>query len=106
MSKNKNRADKRGGLVEFLSIKAELPSDALSGKFRLEIRGRNTLFIQGCRRILKYSPEQMIMGVKDFSVEVTGQRLICSTYHDGTVTIDGLISGIFFNDGEHGEREN
>lgn len=92
---NKKSRQKRG-LVEYLAVKAELPSDALVGEARVELRGRHTLFMQGCRRILKYSPEQMVIAGKDFSVSVTGRRLTCSTYHNGTVTVDGLISAVSF----------
>jgi len=91
--KNKNKA----GFLEMLATKASLPSDTLAGEARIEMRGRNTLFMQGCRRILKYSPKEMIMAAKGFSVSVRGERLICSTYHDGTVSIDGMISGVEFD---------
>ncbi|MBQ8408959.1 MAG: YabP/YqfC family sporulation protein [Clostridia bacterium] len=97
---NKKESEKRG-ILELLAVKTELPSDMLAGEFRIELRGRNTLFMQGCRRILKYSPEQMVMAAKGFTVSITGRRLICSTYHDGTVTVDGYISGVNF-DGEEG----
>ena len=89
---------KRCGIVEYLSVKAELPSDALTGDFRLEIRGRNTLFVHGCRRIIKYSTEEMILGTRDFRVRVGGERLICSSYHIGTVSIEGYINSVCFED--------
>ncbi len=103
MIKKHTGSRKQKGIVEFLSTKAELPSDILSGDFRIEMRGRNTLFIQGCRRILKYSPCLMEIAVKDLAVEVIGERLICSTYHDGTVSIDGYINTVNIHNGE--ERE-
>ncbi len=90
---NKNNKDKVG-LLELLATKASIPSDSLAGEARIELRGRNTLFMQGCRRILKYSPDEMIMAAKGFSVSVKGERLICSTYHDGAVSIDGMIASI------------
>ncbi len=99
MSK-KHTGSSRKGIVEYLSVKAELPSDILTGDLRIEMRGRNLLFIQGCRRILNYSPCLMIMAVKDMSVEVAGERLICSTYHSGTVSIEGYIKSINIDDGE------
>ena len=97
--KNKKNKEKRG-IVEYLALKTELPADTLSGNFRIEIRGRNTLFMQGCRRIIKYSPEEMIMAAKGFEVSIVGARLVCTTYHDGTVTVDGYIYGVNFDDGE------
>ena len=73
---------------------AELPSDALIGEARVEMRGRHTLFMQGCRRILKYSPEEMVIAGKDFSISIKGERLVCSTYYNGAVTVEGLICGV------------
>ena len=94
-----NRKNK-GGIREFLSSKAVLPSDLLCDGFRLEIRGRNQIFISGCRRIIKYSPNEMIMAIKGFSVSVQGQRLVCSTYHAGTISIDGFVTDVVFIDAE------
>lgn len=97
MSGEKN-VDKKRGLAEILALGAELPSDLLCGRFRLEIRGRNQLFIWGCRRILKYSEDEMVMSAKGFSVAIRGERLICSAYHEGGVSIEGYICGVDFED--------
>jgi hypothetical protein len=93
---NKNKAR----IVEYLAVKTSLASDSLVGEARIELRGRNTLFMQGCRRILKCSPEEMVMAAKGFAIRIRGQRLICSTYHDGTVSIDGLIESVALDGGE------
>ena len=97
MSGEKKRSDKKERFIEFLSVKAALPSDALSGDFRLEIRGRNFAIVYGCRRILKYTPTQIILSSKGFSVGIDGERLSCSSYHEGAVCIEGYIKGIAFD---------
>ncbi len=102
MSNKNPQGSAKRGIVEFLSSKAELPSDILTGDFKIEMRGRNTVFIQGCRRILKYSPCIMVMAVKNFAVEIIGERLVCSAYHDGTISIDGYIKTVNIDDGEEG----
>ena len=99
MSESNGKRAKKPRIIEYLSTKAELPSDAMTGSFLLEIRGRNVLFIQGCRRIIKYSSEHMILAVKGFEVSIAGERLICSTYHDGTVSIEGYVNSVQFHDG-------
>ena len=96
---NKNSGERRG-FIELLAQKTALPSDLILGDFRLEIRGRSTLFMQGCRRILKYSPEEMIMAAKGFDVDIKGRRLVCTSYHDGTVTVEGVIGSLEFLGGE------
>lgn len=77
-----------------------LPSDALFGEVRIEMRGRNTLFICGCRRIIKYSTDEIIFDTKDFCISVSGNGLVCTTYHYGSVTVEGLICSIKLGDGE------
>ena len=100
MKKKTNTEKRRGGIVEYLSVKAELPSDVLSGEMRIELRGRNTLFVHGCKRIIKYSAEEMILGMKSTALHVAGDRLICTTYHSGVVTVEGFVKKISFDDGE------
>ena len=99
MSKKKQKEEKRG-FIEYLSMKAELPSDAVAGEVRIELRGRNLLFLCGCRRILKYTPELIVLSVKGGTVSVTGERLICTSYHSGTISIEGAISSVSFGEGE------
>ena len=102
MSGDQNKNEKqRRGLLEMLAVKAELPSDALAGEVLVEMRGRQTMLVQGCRRILEYSPERIVIAARGFSVSVVGQRLICSAYYGGTVAVEGLISGVYY--GEEGE---
>lgn len=93
MSKNTEVSKEKRGLVELLAVKSELPADILTGGFRIELRGRNTMYMQGCRRILKYSESEMVMATMDFDVRVMGRRLICSSYHTGAVAIEGEIEG-------------
>ena len=99
MSKNNNEKSGKRGVIEYLTVKTELPSDILSGSFRLEIRGRNQMYLHGCRRIIKYSPDEMILSSADFSVIIRGCRLICSAYYGGTVCIEGMIDGFEFDEG-------
>lgn len=103
MSKNRSNKENKGGFIEFLSVKAALPSDALTGDFRLEIRGRNTLIMYGCRRILKYTPEEIVISAKGFAVSIGGQRLICSTFHNGVISIEGYISSTRFISEDKGD---
>lgn len=101
MNQNQNKNKQRKNrFFEYLTEKAELPADLLAGEFRIELRGRNTVFLHGCRRILKYSQNEMIMAAKGFSVSIRGDRLVCSAYHDGTVSIDGYICGVEFDPAE------
>ena len=92
-----NKNDKKNALIEFLSAKTSLPSDMLAGDFRLEIRGRNNAIICGCKRILKYTPQEIVLSAKGFAVGITGKRLICTSYHEGAVCIEGYVCGVEFD---------
>lgn len=83
---------------EWLAVKLDFPPDVISGGLRVELRGRNTLLIHGCRRILHYTPCEMRLSVADCVLCITGERLICHSYLAGAVGIEGQINGIFFAD--------
>lgn len=83
-------------LAEWLSVKLDIPSDILCGGIRVEIRGRNSLTVHGCRKILTYCPCKIQLKMRDCVLSVTGERLICSSYLAGAVGIDGRIDSVEF----------
>ena len=98
MPKNK----KKRRFADVVFEKTGITSDEISGGVTLELRGRNYLLISGCKRIEKYSPTLMVMRVGKDLLTVGGEELICSSYHGGTVTVEGLINTIGF-EGEEGK---
>jgi sporulation protein YqfC len=98
MSKDINKKrENRGRIRSFLRDSVSLPSDAFAANFGIEMRGRGLLFMQGCRSIVKYSTTEMILAAKGFLVNIRGERLECTTYHGGTVTVEGRIDAIDFS---------
>lgn len=93
---NNKKTEKKGRLRSFIRDSVSLPSDAFASGFGVEMRGRGLLFLQGCKRIIKYSPEEMILAAKGFDVSIKGERLVCTTYYGGTVTVEGRIDKIDF----------
>ena len=83
-----------GGIKKFIEDKTELPSDILEGEFSAEIRERGVLYMRGCRRIIKYSPNEMIMAARGFEVRIRGEGLICTSYNCGAITVEGEIFGV------------
>ena len=67
-------------------------------------RGRRLLLVEGCGRIAKYSTEEMILAADDFRLHIVGEGLICTTYHGGSITVEGKVSGISFDEDKEGER--
>ena len=89
----------RRSLPEWLSVKLDIPSDLFDGGLRLDMRGRHTLTVHGCRKILDFSPCEIRLLLKEGTLTVRGQRLICTSYLAGAVGIEGCIGGLQF-DGE------
>ena len=83
-------------LPEWLAVKLDFPPDMFEGGMRLELRGRNSLLVHGCRRILHYAPEEMRLKMKSCVLCIKGERLICHSYLAGAVGIEGKIDGICF----------
>lgn len=85
---------------EWLAVRLDIPADLLDGGIRLDMRGRNSLTVHGCTRIMDFSPCEVRLSLGDCTLTVSGQRLICTSYLAGAVGIEGCICGISFQDRE------
>ena len=105
-NKQRNRGEKEDGgrdrpsLSEWLAVKLDIPADLSERGLRLDMRGRHTLTVHGCQRILDFTPCEVRLAVKDATLTVKGRRLICTAYLAGAVGIEGYICGITFCDEE------
>ena len=90
------KKEERRSLLEYLSVTGDIGGDSLAGDLYLEMRGRNSLIIKGCRRILAYSPECIILKAKKDTITIKGKRLACTSYHSGSVGIEGAIFSLIF----------
>ncbi|PWM34844.1 MAG: hypothetical protein DBX65_06610 [Oscillospiraceae bacterium] len=97
--------NQRRRLPEWLAVRLDLPPDILRGGMRAELRGRNLLTVQGCRRILTYTPTCIRLQMKDTVLAVRGRRLGCTSYLAGAVGVDGLVESLSFEDGGEGMAE-
>lgn len=91
---NMKKKKRHGGFVKFIEEKTALPSDAFARDSSIEIRERRELCMRGCRRIIKYSPREMIMAGKGFEVRIRGVGLVCTSYNYGAITVEGEILGV------------
>ena len=106
--KGKRHSDAASGearcpLPEWLAVHLDVPADLFGGGLRLDLRGRHTLTVHGCCRILDFTPTEIRLALQESVLSVVGVRLVCTSYLAGAVSIDGRIDGIRFEDGE-GER--
>ena len=91
----------RAGLTEWLIKRLDMPPELLSGGMRIELRGREYLTVEGCRRILTYTPNLMRLRLCRCVLAVEGERLLCHSYLSGAVAIEGHICRLGFEeDGE------
>lgn len=93
--KQKKKREKRT-FTERLAIDLDMPPELLSGGCFIEIRGRNSVVVRGCKRILAYSETKVALKLKRETVEVTGKRLTCISYLAGAVSVEGYIDSVSF----------
>ncbi len=95
MSKENKKEDKRS-FLEYLAVKSDIGGDSLAGDLYMEMRGKNCLLVKGCRRILGYSPETVVLEIKKDKLTVKGKRLVCTSFHSGSVSVEGVILSLAF----------
>ena len=93
------RKNKEMGIFERLKSIADIPGEAGNG-FSLHMRGEREIYVSGCRRILEYSRERIVLSIKGFCLIVCGENLICSSYFERSVGIEGRIDSLLIDRGE------
>ena len=93
--KQKNNKERRT-LAEHLAVDCDIPPELLAGGCFIEIRGRNSVVVRGCKRILTYSETKVALKMRRETVEVTGKRLTCISYLAGAVSVEGFIDSVSF----------
>ena len=83
-------------IIEKLVGDHDIPPELLCGGCFIEIRGRNHVTVRGCRRIIKYTTERIVLRMHKDSLEITGKRLTCITYLAGAVSVEGIVDSVGF----------
>ncbi len=81
----------------------DVPDELADGGLRLDMRGRCSLTVHACRRIVAFSPTSIVLAIPTGTLTVTGQDLLCTAYLAGAVGVEGWVCGITFCDGSDGE---
>ncbi len=58
------------------------------------IYGEHRMTVQGCRRILSYSPTEITLRLKRRSLSIRGEGLICTAFSGGGTSLQGVIRSI------------
>ena len=101
MGRSGEKRNESEGVRERLCRRLDLLPDLLSGDGLVEIRGRGSVTVRGGGKILLYTPEEIRIAMQKCVLSILGERLVCTSYFQGAVGIDGRIRGVFFE--EEGE---
>ncbi len=93
-----------GGLLTRLRKRYGSPS-LLPDRELVILRGRRGATVYGCRKILAYSPREILLSLGREAVLVEGERLYCSSFTASTVTVEGDVRGVSYRDGETKDRD-
>lgn len=77
----------------------DIPREALPGSFGMTLSGEGELTVRGCRRIVAYSPECILLAVGKTSLTVAGKGLLCAAFGAGCLTITGKIVSMTLGEG-------
>ena len=95
----KNRREK-GSFRERALRALDIPPDCFSGGYLIEVRDRYSVTVCGCRGILVYTSERIVLSLRDCRLRLSGEGLTCASYRDATVRIEGQMSEIAWEEGE------
>ena len=98
--RGKGSAGDRPSKAEWLAVKLDVPGDVMGGGLRVDLRGRNSLTVHGCRKILDFSACEIKLELEDAILTVCGCRLICTAYLADAVGVDGYVCSLTFTDKE------
>ncbi len=93
----RRKKEGRGSAIEWLERKFDISPDIVSG-VRVEIRGQNKLLLEGCRKILKYGEQEMLLDLGKTRLRVCGERLWCTSFISGALGVGGHIVSVSFEE--------
>ncbi|MBQ3064089.1 MAG: YabP/YqfC family sporulation protein [Clostridia bacterium] len=89
---------KKRDLLGRLAAGLDIPREALPGGFGLSLAGDSTLTVRGCKRILDYHDDCIVLAVGSRTLTVQGSALFCSAFAAGSVTVTGQIAALLLGE--------
>ena len=90
-------------LFSTIGRRLDIPREALPCGFGIILSGQSSMTVRGCRRILTYGREQIRLSLGKTVLAVGGERLLCTAFESGCVTVEGKILTVAFE--ERGEGD-
>ena len=75
-------------------------ADLLPAGETVVLYGERRMTVQGCRRILSYSPQEIRLQLKKRTLAVRGTSLECVSFSGGCTTLQGWIRSVESEGGE------
>lgn len=60
------------------------------------VRGDRLVTVYGCKKILRYAPEEVLFSLGGRRVLIYGSGLVCISFTAGSVTVEGTLAGVCF----------
>ena len=92
------------GLRRRLSVRYGA-SVGMGGRDMVVMRGGRGATVYGCQKILYYSPREIRLGVGKRTLSVVGEGLYCAAFGSGTVTVEGCVMGVRYEEGRGKSEE-
>lgn len=75
-----------------------LAEDIWGGGPFIELRGRQEISVQGCRKIVVCTETEVLLRLRDADLRIEGNALCCTTYFAGAVSVRGEITLLRFDE--------
>lgn len=89
---------KKEGFLGRFGERLDIPREALPGGFGLTLSGQSELTVRGCRRILEYSTDLILLLLSGVVLEISGEGLLCRVFTPERITVCGRVSAICFKE--------
>lgn len=96
MREKKEKNEK--SIAERLCQRLDIPSAVLAGGHKVEIFGRESLSVSGCKKIILYAPCEIRLALSDSVLCVVGRDLVCVAYSPTELSIEGRIDNLLFKE--------
>lgn len=91
---------KKRDFFSLIGAKLDLPREAFPGGFALMLSGQEELVVRGCKKILVYERQKIVLAIGSVLLTVSGDSLFCSAFGGGAVTVSGRVESLEFLKGE------
>ena len=76
----------------------DIKPDIFLGETLIELRGRNSLTVQGGGGITVYGESEIRFKLRRGELSVKGERLACASFERGAAVVDGNIFSVSFEE--------